>query len=76
MIDGHDLKSLFGKRIRDIYPFTSQDWYENIKKAAYSEGEIHGKLYFDPTGKYYTYTMSQVITKGFCAVAYRMKDPE
>ena len=76
VIDGHDLKSLFGKRIRDIYPFTSQDWYENIKKAAYSEGEIHGKLYFDPTGKYYTYTMSQVITKGFCAVAYRMKDPE
>ncbi|MCR5096551.1 MAG: EAL domain-containing protein [Erysipelotrichaceae bacterium] len=75
-IDGRNLKTLFGKHIKDIYPFVKDDWYENIIKAAYSEGEINGVIHFDPTGRDYTYTMSQVITRGFCAIAYRPKEQQ
>ena len=63
---------MLGKGTRELFPSMEPDWYDKVKRAAFFGEVITDKLFFEPTGRTYYMTMSQVIHSGYCCCTYQM----
>ena len=70
-LGGFPADEVVGRRVRDVYPYVSDEWFQLAKRAAV-DGEVVEQDYTDPlSGSAYHTTFRQVITPGFCAVTYK-----
>ena len=71
---GEEADQLMTKKIRELYPALSEEWYQNIKRAAFDNETTKG--YIDPKGdgEIYAYVAKQIIYPGYCAAFYQKTD--
>ena len=63
-------ESVLGHKVRDLYPYIGESWYQNVRRAAI-DGEIVRGDYVDPIGeKKYLVEIRCVICPGYCAITY------
>ena len=65
--------NLLGRSMKELYPFLTEDWYENIKRAALKAEATEGILIVpkNKSEKLYKYSANQIIYPGYCAVIYQ-----
>ncbi len=67
---GLPAEAVVGRRVRELFPYVGEEWYQNAKRAAL-DGETVEHKYTDPlSGKPYYLTVQQVVCPGYCAVTY------
>ncbi|MDO4405306.1 MAG: transporter substrate-binding domain-containing protein, partial [Atopobiaceae bacterium] len=70
-LGGMTANAIVGHRVRELYPYIQDEWYQSVKRAAV-DGEDVEYDYHDPlNGKNYHFTAKQVIRPGYCAVTYQ-----
>ena len=63
-------ESVLGHKVRELYPYIGESWYQNARRAAI-DGEIVQGDYVDPIGeKKYLVEIRRVICPGYCAITY------
>ena len=63
-------ESVLGHKVRELYPYIGESWYQNARRAAI-DGEIVRGDYVDPIGeKKYLVEIRRVICPGYCAITY------
>ena len=72
-LSGRTAEELIGKSAHEIFPTMKDDWYRNLWKASQTDEVVEGEIFYEPTGKYYLYTATQIIYPGYCAVTYLEK---
>ena len=68
---GKKADELVGHSTRQLFPSLGDDWYDKAERAAIEGETVVERMYFEPTGKYYYLTASQVIRQGFCSFTYQ-----
>ncbi|MDO4805019.1 MAG: hypothetical protein Q4A32_09405, partial [Lachnospiraceae bacterium] len=64
------IDSIVGRRVREVVPFTEENWFEDIEKAAF-DGETREGFLCNPDGeKLYRYVANQIICPGYCSVTF------
>jgi diguanylate cyclase (GGDEF)-like protein len=65
---GHTAKGLFGRTVRELFPYLGDEWYQNIRSAAMDGMITEGEFDNPVNGKHYRFTARQIIYRGYCAV--------
>ena len=68
---GIPAKAILGRSVREIYPNVGEEWLRDIKRAALNDESVGGMIENAPNGKRYSYTASQIIYPGYCAVTFQ-----
>lgn len=68
---GMQAAELLGKRTREVFPAMDDQWYDWARRAAFNAEIIVDQMSYDPSGKTYAVTASQVIHSGYCCFAYQ-----
>ncbi|MGX8703860.1 MAG: diguanylate cyclase domain-containing protein, partial [bacterium] len=64
-------KDILGHSVREILPYTSEEWFMYVKRAAI-DGEKVDAIYTEPrNGKKYHLLANQIIYQGYCAVTFQ-----
>lgn len=71
---GMTAEQLLGRRTRELFPLLDEEWYEKAQRAALLGETVFGRMYYEPTGKHYYMTASQVIHSGYCCFTYQETD--
>jgi PAS domain S-box-containing protein len=61
---------LLGKRTRELFPTLEESWYDTARRAAIEGENVVERMSFEPTGKTYAMTASQVIHEGYCCFTF------
>ena len=70
-VGGASSGEVFGGSVRDLYPYVGEEWFANVKRAAWNDEKAEGILTGAPDGKRYRYTARQIICPGYVAVTYQ-----
>ena len=64
------MDAVVGRRVRELYPYYTEEWYQDVKRAAI-DGEVVERAYTDPlSGKKLRFTVQQVVSPGYGAMTY------
>ena len=70
---GLPAEAVLGHTIRELYPHIEEEWFEDVKRAAY-DGEVVQHDFVDAlSGRTYVFEVRQVGCEGYCAVIYTAK---
>ncbi len=70
-VGGASSGEVFGGSVRELYPYVGEEWFANVKRAAWNDEKAEGILTGAPDGKRYRYTARQIICPGYVAVTYQ-----
>lgn len=69
-LGGLPAESVMGRRVRELYPYIGEAWFQNAKRAAL-DGETVEHEYDDPlSGKSFHLIAQQVVCPSYCAITY------
>lgn len=68
---GVTARTTLGRRVRDLFPYIGEDWYENARRAALDGERVECEFVYPVSGKHYHCTVRQIGTRGYCLITYQ-----
>jgi hypothetical protein len=61
---------MLGHTVRELFPYLGDDWYNDVKSAAFDGKIVEGEFDNPVNGKHFSFTARQIIYPGYCAITY------
>lgn len=59
---------MLGHTVRELFPYLGDDWYNDVKSAAFDGKIVEGEFDNPVNGKHFSFTARQIIYPGYCAI--------
>lgn len=69
-ISGFQAKDALGHSVRELDPYRSEDWFDDVKRAALDGEVVEGEFVDVPSKRRFRFSARQIIYAGYCAVTY------
>ena len=62
--------SVIGQRVRTLYPYIEESWFQNVKRAAINGETVENDFTDIVSGDNFRLSVRQILSPGYCAVTY------